>query len=111
MVARLSKNCNNNIPSLSQKTLATTLASEVVRVKFYLPHPPYSPRLAPSDFRILVPLKDALQRRRFWEDVELKHSVRQERRRFSMEFYPTGIQCLTHQGKKCVDDEGDFVEK
>ena len=35
--------------------------------------------------------------------------MRQEIPRFSIELYPTGIQRLPHQRKKCVDD-GDFVE-
>jgi len=34
-------------------------------------------------------------------------SVREELRRISIELYPTGIQRLTHEGKKCADDEGD----
>jgi len=43
-------------------------------------HPPYSPSLAPSDFHILGHLKDALRRRRFVDDDELKHGVREELR-------------------------------
>jgi histone-lysine N-methyltransferase SETMAR len=76
-----------------------------------LPRPLYSPDLTPSDFHIFGPLKDALRGRRFADDDELKHSVREELRRFSKEFYATGIQRLTQRWKKCVDNEGDFVEK
>jgi hypothetical protein len=56
-------------------------------------------------------LKDALRGRRFADNDELKHSVRDELRRFSEELYTTGIQRLTQRWKKCVDSEGDFVEK
>jgi hypothetical protein len=59
-----------------------------------LSHPPYSPDLAPPDFHIFGPLKDALRGRRFTEDDELKHSVREELRRFSKEFFATGMQLL-----------------
>jgi histone-lysine N-methyltransferase SETMAR len=76
-----------------------------------LPHPPFSPGLAPSDFHLYGPLKDALGGRRFADDDELKHSVGEELRRFSKEFYTTGIQRLTQRWKKFVDNEGDFVEK
>jgi histone-lysine N-methyltransferase SETMAR len=55
------------------------------------PHPPYSPDLEPSDFHLYGPLKDALRGRRFADDDELKHSVREELRHFSKEFYSTGI--------------------
>jgi histone-lysine N-methyltransferase SETMAR len=75
-----------------------------------LPHPPYSPGLAPSDFHLFGPLKDALRGRRFADDDELKYGVHEDLRRFSKEFDATGIQCLTQRWKKCVDN-GDFVEK
>jgi hypothetical protein len=37
--------------------------------------------------------------------------VREELRRFSKEFYTTGIQRLMQRWKKYVDNEEDFVEK
>jgi histone-lysine N-methyltransferase SETMAR len=76
-----------------------------------LPHRPFYPDLAPSDFHLIGPLKDALRGRRFADDDELKHSVREELRRLSKEFYATGIQRLTQRWKNCVDNGGDFVEK
>jgi hypothetical protein len=57
------------------------------------PHPPYSP-----DFHILGCLQDALQEYRFADD-ELKYSLRKGMRRFSEEFYTTGIQLLTKRWK------------
>jgi hypothetical protein len=75
-----------------------------------LPCPPFTPDLATSDFHIFGPLKDALRGRRFADDDELKHSVRDDLRRFSKELYTTGIQRLTQRYKKCVDNEGDFVK-
>jgi hypothetical protein len=36
--------------------------------------------------------------------------LRDELRRFSKELYTTGIQRLTQRWRKCVDNEGDFVE-
>jgi len=55
--------------------------------------PPYSPNLAPSDFHIFGPLKDAL-RRRFADDGEMTHGAREDLRRFSKGFHTTGIQRL-----------------
>jgi len=49
--------------------------------------------------------------RRFTEDSELKHIVREELRHFSIEIYTTDIQRLTQRFKKCVDNGGDSVEK
>jgi hypothetical protein len=47
-------------------------------------------------------LKDALRGRRFAEDVELKHNVCGEFRRFSKEFYATAIHRLMKFGKNAL---------
>jgi hypothetical protein len=58
------------------------------------------------------PLKDALRGRRFADDDEMKHSVRQELQGFGKKFYATGIERLMQRRKEtCVDNEGDFVEE
>jgi hypothetical protein len=43
-----------------------------------LPHPPYSPDLAPLDFHLFSSLKDALRGCAFVDDDELKHSMCEE---------------------------------
>jgi hypothetical protein len=40
-----------------------------------LPRPPHSPDLAPSDFHLFWPLKDALRRRNLRSDEEVKKAV------------------------------------
>ena len=42
-----------------------------------LPHPPYSPDLAPSDFHLFSPMKHDLGGKRFADDGEVQDSVRQ----------------------------------
>ncbi|KDR07625.1 Histone-lysine N-methyltransferase SETMAR, partial [Zootermopsis nevadensis] len=41
-----------------------------------LPHPPYSPDLAPSDFHLFGPLKDAIRGTRFEDDESVIQAVR-----------------------------------
>jgi len=41
-----------------------------------LPHPPYSPDLAPSDFHLLPELKEHVKGQRFSCDEEVKSAVR-----------------------------------
>jgi len=41
-----------------------------------LPHPPYSPDLAPSDFHLFPKLKEHLMGQRFSCDEEVKSAVR-----------------------------------
>jgi hypothetical protein len=78
-----------------------------------LPHPSYSPDLAPSDFHRFGPLTDTLGGSSFADNDELEHNVREKLRRFRKGIYATGIQRLTQRWKKCVDSEEDFdfVEK
>jgi hypothetical protein len=47
----------------------------------------------------------------FADDDEQKHSVRGGLERSSKEFQATGLASLKHRWKKCVGNEGDFVEE
>lgn len=55
-------------------------------VLIVLPHPPYSPDFAPSDFHLFGPLKDAIWRCYFVNDSKLKHSVCEELWCFGTEY-------------------------
>ena len=59
----------------------------------------FSPDLAPSNFYPFCPLEDALRARRFADDDELKHIVREEPRRFGKDFFANGIQPLMQRWK------------
>jgi hypothetical protein len=76
-----------------------------------LPCPAHSPGLAPSDYRLFGPVRDALHVRHFVDDNELKQSFRDELRIRGREFYSTGIQRLTQHWQKFVEIDGEFVEK
>ena len=45
------------------------------------------------------------------DDIKLKHSKCEELRDFSKELYMTSPWHLTQGWKRCVDNEGDVVEK
>ena len=79
-------------------------------LEFVLPHPVQS-RFNTLRLTHFGPLKNDLRRRRFAEEGELKHRVHEELRRVSKEFYTISLQRLTQRWEKCVDNEGDFVEK
>ena len=59
-----------------------------------LQHPPYSPDLAPSNYHIFDPLKEALCRRRFTSDEEVKEAVHTWLRKQLKSFFYAGIQKL-----------------
>jgi histone-lysine N-methyltransferase SETMAR len=41
-----------------------------------LPHPPYSPDLAPSDYNLFSPLKDAIYGKKFEDDEEVISEIK-----------------------------------
>lgn len=82
------------------------------KLKFeVLAHPPYSPDLAPSDYHLFGPLKEALRGRRFTSEQELKEAVHEWLAARPKTFFFEGIQKLLQRWKKCVEKQGDYVEK
>ena len=59
-----------------------------------LPHPPYSPHLAPSDFRLLGPLKDALRGITFEDNESVIRAVRTWLREQETSWYREGMHAL-----------------
>jgi [histone H3]-lysine36 N-dimethyltransferase SETMAR len=76
-----------------------------------MPHPPYSPDLAPSDYHLFPKLKEHLGGLRFQTDNEVKTEVTRFLKGLAAEFYSTGIEKLEHRMQKCLDRHGDYVEK
>ena len=82
-----------------------------------LPHFPYSPDLAPSDFHRFDPLKEFTRSTKFESKSLMKHKDKVKRvvgdwlRHQSKDFYTEGIQKLVHRRGKCVKLMRDYVEK
>jgi len=76
-----------------------------------LPHPPYSPDLAPSDFYLFPLLKEHLRGGRYESDDDVIQSVEDFLYEQDELFYQTGIQKLQKRWIKCIEVHGDYVEK
>ena len=76
-----------------------------------LKHPPYSPDLAPSDYHLFGPLKQHLRGKHFRNDDEVKEAASEWLCSQPSEFYAEGIDKLIDRWDKCVQKEGDYVEK
>ena len=74
-------------------------------------HPAYSSDLAPSDFHLIGPLKEALGWRRFSCDDDVKAAVHQWLRAQPKIFFADGIKKLVGRWKICIAKQGDYVEK
>jgi hypothetical protein len=70
-----------------------------------IPHPAYSPDLAPSDYHVFGPLK------KFSTDDETKGAVHRWLRSQSEESFSRGIQALVKRWHTCIESGGDYVEK
>jgi len=76
-----------------------------------LEHPAHSPDLAPSDFHLFGPLKNALRGRRFAADDEVKAAVHDWLCSQPQTFFSNGIKKLTDRWAKCMEKKGDYIEK
>ena len=76
-----------------------------------LPHPPYSPDLAPSDFFLFPKLKDYLKGNRYETDEDVKNAVLSWCRDKTADFFADGIQQVVRRWRLCIERDGDYVEK
>lgn len=74
-------------------------------------HPPYSPDLAPSDFHLFRYLKEFLGGKRFETDDEVKETVEDWLSSQAADFYDIGIKKLVERYDKCLNKNGNYVEK
>ena len=75
-----------------------------------LPHPPYSPDLAPSDFFLFSKLKKELRGQRYDDDDELMLAVEGFCKGHDSAFYREGLEALPRRWTKCIESQGDYVE-
>lgn len=81
-------------------------------LKFELmPHPPYSPDLAPSDYFLFPNLKKWLGGKRFGSNEEVIEAVNQYFEELDESTFKLGITKLEHRYEKCISLSGDYVEK
>ena len=76
-----------------------------------IPHPPYSPDLAPSDYWLFGPMKQHLRGRHFADLPALASSVHQWVKSTPEHWFAEGIRKLPERWDKCVALKGEYVEK
>jgi len=75
------------------------------------PCPPYSPDRAPSDYHLFGFVKNQMRGQNYEMKEALQTAVHQCLRAAGTEFYRKGIFKLPEQWEKCVQRNGDYVEK
>lgn len=76
-----------------------------------LPHPPYSPDLAPSDYYLFPNLKKWLGGKRFESNDEVITETNAYFEGLDQSYYLEGIKKLENRWTKCIELKGDYVEK
>uniref|UniRef100_A0A3B5BAW3 Mos1 transposase HTH domain-containing protein n=1 Tax=Stegastes partitus TaxID=144197 RepID=A0A3B5BAW3_9TELE len=76
-----------------------------------LPHAPYSPDLAPSDFYLFPKLRSHFGGRHFQSDDEVIRAVEEYLDAQDATFFREGIAKLEHRWTKCIEFRGNYVEK
>ena len=74
-----------------------------------LPHPPYSPDLAPTDYHLLRSLSNVMRRVSFNSDAELRACLDEFFESKSNNFYRKGIENLVERWEKVVDTNGEYI--
>lgn len=86
--------------------------SKIEELKFELiDHPPYSPDLAPSDFFLFPNLKKWLAGQRFTSNEEVIAETNAYFEDFQKSYFLDGLKKLEDRLIKCIDLQGDYVEK
>ena len=76
-----------------------------------LPHPPYSPDLAPCDFFLFPNLKKSLAGRKFASNEEVMAATEAYFDDLEQTYFTEGLKKLENRWAKCIDLFGDYVEK
>ena len=74
-----------------------------------VPHPPYSPDLAPSDFHLFRSLKNYLRGQSFRNFDHLKSGFAEFFERQPADFWERGIQALSERWRHVIDIHGEYI--
>jgi hypothetical protein len=75
-----------------------------------LPHPPYSPDIAPSDYHLFRSMQNHLAGTRFTSSEEVKNWVDSFLASKDEEFFRHGIRMLPERWEKVIASDGQYFE-
>ena len=74
-----------------------------------LPHPPYSPDLAPTDYHLFRSLSDHLREKKFDDENDLKTDLDNFFNQKPVVFYERGILSLPERWRQVIDNNGAYI--
>jgi histone-lysine N-methyltransferase SETMAR len=75
-----------------------------------IPHPPYSPDLAPSDFYLFSAMKSAIRGRNYNNSLDIQRDIEKWIDSKPAKFFADGINKLPGRWARCVDHNGNYFE-
>ena len=75
-----------------------------------IPHPAYSPDLAPSDFFLFPNLKKDIRGLHSLSDEEVVTAVEEWISGKDRNFFSSGLMALEHRWSKCITLQGNYIE-
>lgn len=123
LLGRFDPQLKKKRPHLAKKKIlfhhdnAPAHTSAVVTVKLselryeILPHPPYSPDLAPCDFFLFPNLKKSLTGQKFESNEDVITATEAYFTDLPKTFFSDGLKKLEDRWVKCIELKGDYVEK
>ena len=74
-----------------------------------IPHPPYSPDLAPSDYHLYCSLQNHLNGKKFYSNEAVKNELIQYFASKNQTFYESGIMKLIERWQKVIEQNGQYI--
>ena len=98
---------HHNAPADASLLIRSYLARDQVSI---LPHPPYSPDLAPADFFLFPKLKTTLKGRRFQTIEEIKGNAIRDLRAIAESAFQEAFQQWKKRWERSIASRGDYLE-
>ena len=74
-----------------------------------LPHPPYSPDIAPSDYYLFLSLQHFLSGKEFKNKEEVKSAITEFFDSKDKDFYRKGIEALPERWEAVIENDGNYI--
>lgn len=98
---------HDNAAPHTSKIVISYLEQEKVNI---LPHPPYSPDLAPCDFFLFPKIKKELKNKKFESVENLAHAVQAITLGIEKEEYHKAFEDWRKRLQLCIDKDGHYFE-
>jgi len=97
---------DNARPHTAAVTVAKMQSLNLIRI----PHPPYSPDLAPSDFYLFRPMKCSMKGKSFSSAEEVQQHIESWCDDKPRRFFADGINKLPRRWRKCIEHRGEYFD-